>query len=177
MRERSPAGGPGEAGRSPSEELAHLDELNRLGVITDAELADKRREVLGRERRGPSEPKGTKGAGLTAQGIGASISPMPTANRAGLSLYFETYGDSEAPPMLLVGGLGMQLVDWPPEWLGRFVKEGYFVVAFDNRDAGLSTHLSSVTPPDPGNTSAEAGRASPTTWATWLTTASPSSTT
>jgi len=48
-RERPPAGGAGEAGRSPIEELAHLDELNRLGVITNAELADKRREVLGRE--------------------------------------------------------------------------------------------------------------------------------
>jgi len=75
---------------------------------------------------------------------------MPTASRDGLSLYFETFGDSEAPPVLLVAGLGMQLVDWPPEWLGRFVEEGYFVVAFDNRDVGLSTHLSSVPPPDMG---------------------------
>jgi pimeloyl-ACP methyl ester carboxylesterase len=73
---------------------------------------------------------------------------MPTASRNGLNLYFETFGDDEAPPVLLVAGLGMQLVDWPPQWLDRFVEEGYFVVAFDNRDIGLSTHLSSEPPLD-----------------------------
>jgi pimeloyl-ACP methyl ester carboxylesterase len=75
---------------------------------------------------------------------------MPFANRDGLSLYFETFGDRDAPPVLLVGGLGMQLVDWAPDWLAKFVQAGYFVVAFDNRDAGLSTHLSEVPPPDLG---------------------------
>lgn len=49
---------------------------------------------------------------------------MPCANRDGLSLYFETFGDSAAPPVLLVAGLAMQLVDWPPEWLGQFVEAG-----------------------------------------------------
>lgn len=75
---------------------------------------------------------------------------MPIASRDGLSFYFETFGDRAAPPVLLVAGLGMQLVDWAPEWIDRFVAEGYFVIAFDNRDVGLSTHLSSAPSPDLG---------------------------
>ncbi len=48
-RERPAAGGPDDSLRSLSEELAHLTQLNQLGVITDAELAEKRHQLLGRE--------------------------------------------------------------------------------------------------------------------------------
>ncbi len=98
----------------------------------------------GRSRRLPSGPR----PGLTPTRRTASIRHMPTASRDGLNLYFETHGDSGAPPVLLVAGLGMQLVDWPPQWLDRLVEEGFFVIAFDNRDVGLSTHLDSEPPPD-----------------------------
>jgi pimeloyl-ACP methyl ester carboxylesterase len=40
--------------------------------------------------------------------------------------------------MLLVMGLGGQLVSWPDDLCGQFVDAGFFVIRFDNRDAGLS---------------------------------------
>ena len=91
-----------------------------------------------------------RGAGLTRHHRAASIRPMPTASSNGLSIYFETFGDLKAPPVLLIAGLGMQMVDWPPQWIDRLVGAGYFVISFDNRDIGLSTHLSSSPPPDLG---------------------------
>ncbi len=45
------------------------------------------------------------------------------------------------PTVLLIMGLGMQLVAWPPQFVQELVDAGYRVVRFDNRDIGLSTHL------------------------------------
>jgi len=42
------------------------------------------------------------------------------------------------PVVLLIMGLGMQLIAWPPEMVQGLVDEGFRVVRFDNRDAGLS---------------------------------------
>lgn len=48
---------------------------------------------------------------------------------------------ADRPVVLLVMGLGMQLVHWPPEFVRALVDAGYRVVRHDNRDVGLSTHL------------------------------------
>ncbi len=48
---------------------------------------------------------------------------------------------SPRPVVLLIMGLGMQLIAWPPELVMALVGAGYRVVRFDNRDAGLSTHM------------------------------------
>lgn len=45
------------------------------------------------------------------------------------------------PTVLLIMGLGMQLVAWPTQFVQELVDAGYRVVRFDNRDIGLSTHL------------------------------------
>ena len=73
---------------------------------------------------------------------------MPRAHVNEIELYYETYGDASDPPILLVCGLGMQMVGWSAEWCGALVAMGYFVIAFDNRDAGLSTHLVDSGVPD-----------------------------
>ncbi|MGH9171238.1 MAG: alpha/beta fold hydrolase [Acidimicrobiales bacterium] len=73
---------------------------------------------------------------------------MPVADANGVELYYETYGQDTDPPMLLVCGLGMQLVVWDEAWFEALVRRGYYVVAFDNRDAGLSTHLVEAGIPD-----------------------------
>jgi len=52
---------------------------------------------------------------------------------------YETLGDPGDPALLLVAGLGNQLVTWHPELCSSFVDRGFFVVRFDNRDCGLST--------------------------------------
>jgi pimeloyl-ACP methyl ester carboxylesterase len=73
---------------------------------------------------------------------------MPTARVNEIDLYYETYGNESDPPLLLVCGLGMQMVSWSAEWFDAVVAKGYFVIAFDNRDAGLSTHLVESGVPD-----------------------------
>lgn len=50
-------------------------------------------------------------------------------------------GQADRPVVLLIMGLGMQLVHWPPAFVSALVDAGYRVIRFDNRDVGLSTHL------------------------------------
>jgi pimeloyl-ACP methyl ester carboxylesterase len=66
----------------------------------------------------------------------------------GVTLCYETFGDPASPPMLLIQGLGMQLIAWPEALIERLVAGGLFVVRFDNRDAGRSTRPR-IKPPSP----------------------------
>jgi len=59
----------------------------------------------------------------------------------GITLCYETFGDPAHPPMLLIQGLGMQMVGWPDELCRQLAERGFHVVRFDNRDAGRSTHI------------------------------------
>ena len=59
----------------------------------------------------------------------------------GISLCYETFGSPANPPLLLIQGLGMQMIGWPEEFCEQLVARGFFVVRFDNRDAGRSTHV------------------------------------
>ncbi|MDD3764065.1 MAG: alpha/beta hydrolase [Nevskiales bacterium] len=56
----------------------------------------------------------------------------------GLDLAFEQAGALSAEPLLLVMGLGGQLIHWPDALCARLVERGFRVIRFDNRDAGLS---------------------------------------
>lgn len=51
------------------------------------------------------------------------------------------------PVVLLIMGLGMQLIAWPPAFVQALVDAGYRVVRFDNRDAGLSQHFDALGKP------------------------------
>lgn len=62
--------------------------------------------------------------------------------RAGdLQLCYETFGDPDSPPILLVMGLGAQMVLWEEQFCQMLAERGFFVVRFDNRDIGRSTIL------------------------------------
>jgi len=65
--------------------------------------------------------------------------PLLSAN--GLQLEVETQGDPTHPAVLLIMGLGMQLVAWPDELCQGLVDAGFFVIRFDNRDTGLSEKM------------------------------------
>ena len=56
-----------------------------------------------------------------------------------ITIEYEDYGDVDAPPVLLIMGLGAQLVRWPIELVDDLVARGYRVIRFDNRDVGLSS--------------------------------------
>ncbi len=65
----------------------------------------------------------------------------------GIEIAYETFGDPADPPLLLVMGLGAQMLAWPDELCRELADAGHQVIRFDNRDVGLSTHLSDVRPP------------------------------
>lgn len=67
----------------------------------------------------------------------------------GLELAYETFGDPAHPTVLLVMGLGTQMLAWPDEFCADLAATGRHVVRFDNRDCGLSTHLAHLPAPDP----------------------------
>lgn len=66
----------------------------------------------------------------------------------GMEIAYETAGDPSDPPVLLVMGLGFQLIHWDDEFVEGLVRRGHYVVRYDNRDAGESTHLHDAPPPD-----------------------------
>src|SRR3954454_1801365 len=59
----------------------------------------------------------------------------------GITLCYETFGDASAPPVLLVMGLGTQMIAWDTRFCEDLAGRGFFVVRFDNRDTGRSTRL------------------------------------
>jgi len=59
----------------------------------------------------------------------------------GITLCYETYGDPADPPVVLVMGLATQMIAWHEEFCERLADRGFYVVRFDNRDIGRSTHL------------------------------------
>jgi pimeloyl-ACP methyl ester carboxylesterase len=58
-----------------------------------------------------------------------------------ITLCYETFGDEADPTLLLVMGLGAQMIAWDTELCEMLAARGFHVVRFDNRDAGLSTFL------------------------------------
>ncbi|MEU7908033.1 alpha/beta hydrolase [Actinoplanes sp. NPDC049118] len=73
---------------------------------------------------------------------------MPDVRSNGIQLRYETLGDHHAPALLLIMGLGAQLIDWPQEFCEQLAGRGLRVIRFDNRDAGLSTTLTRLGVPD-----------------------------
>jgi pimeloyl-ACP methyl ester carboxylesterase len=66
---------------------------------------------------------------------------VPRARSNGVELEYETTGEPGDPAMLLIMGLGAQLIDWPDQLCADLAGHGYFVIRYDNRDAGLSTGM------------------------------------
>jgi pimeloyl-ACP methyl ester carboxylesterase len=64
---------------------------------------------------------------------------MPSASANNIIIEYETFGVSTSPPILLIIGLGGQLIYWDEEFCRHLAQAGLYVIRFDNRDAGLST--------------------------------------
>ena len=75
---------------------------------------------------------------------------MTAAPANGITIEYDVHGDDDAPVLLLVMGLGGQLVGWPDEFVEQLAAAGPFrVIRYDNRDVGLSTHDEHEPPTDP----------------------------
>ncbi len=76
--------------------------------------------------------------------------PIETVSNVGparIDIAYERLGDPTAPPVLLIMGLGAQLIAWPDGFCDELVARGVQLIRFDNRDAGQSTHLTDARPP------------------------------
>jgi len=65
----------------------------------------------------------------------------------GITIEYESLGDPDAPPILLIMGLGMQLIAWPDKFCAGLVERGFRVIRFDNRDCGLSSRIRGMKQP------------------------------
>jgi pimeloyl-ACP methyl ester carboxylesterase len=59
----------------------------------------------------------------------------------GLEIAYDTFGRPTAPPLLLIGGLGMSLTGWDPDFCRLLARQGFWVIRYDNRDVGHSSKL------------------------------------
>ena len=65
-----------------------------------------------------------------------------------IELAYETFGNPADTPVLLIMGLGAQMIFWPDELCESLAADDYFVIRFDNRDSGRSSVLDQHEPPD-----------------------------
>lgn len=72
---------------------------------------------------------------------------MPTVKANGVDLYYEDTGQASSPALILIMGLGTQMIAWPDDFVAALADAGFRVIRFDNRDVGLSTHLSGAPVP------------------------------
>ena len=63
------------------------------------------------------------------------------AQSNGIELTYDTFGDADAPPIVLIMGLAAQMIAWDDDFCIELAARGYRVIRFDNRDIGLSTRL------------------------------------
>jgi pimeloyl-ACP methyl ester carboxylesterase len=74
----------------------------------------------------------------------------PTADAGRVTLAYETFGSPDDPALVLVMGIATQMIAWPAELCQGLADAGFYVIRFDNRDIGLSTHLDDAGTPDLG---------------------------
>lgn len=77
----------------------------------------------------------------------ARIQAMAKLKSNGLDLEYDTFGQFGGQPLLLVMGLGTQMIAWDESFCGALADRGHYVIRFDNRDIGLSTKLDQHKPP------------------------------
>lgn len=77
---------------------------------------------------------------------GLALSAEQVARVGDIELTYQTMGDPARPTVLLVMGLGMQLLHWNPDLCRKIAERGFHVVRFDNRDTGTSTKTQGAPP-------------------------------
>jgi pimeloyl-ACP methyl ester carboxylesterase len=69
-------------------------------------------------------------------------------NANGIDLAYDEFGDPDDPVMLLIMGLGTQMIAWPENFCAGLAACGYRVIRFDNRDIGLSQKMEQAPTPN-----------------------------
>jgi pimeloyl-ACP methyl ester carboxylesterase len=83
---------------------------------------------------------------------------MPTTTANGIDITYDCFGARDAEAVLLVSGLATQMTHWSVPFCRMLAERGYYVIRFDNRDAGLSTRFDGAPLPDLRTLAAAAAR-------------------
>jgi pimeloyl-ACP methyl ester carboxylesterase len=75
---------------------------------------------------------------------------MPRVAANGIQIEYETFGSPSGRPLLLVIGIGLQMILWDDDLCKDLAKRGHYVIRFDNRDVGLSTKFDDAGVPNLG---------------------------
>ena len=74
--------------------------------------------------------------------MNVSVHQPPRIARAnGIDICYEIFGDAAAEPMLLIMGLGAQMIHWDDDFCRQLAARGFRVIRFDNRDIGKSSKM------------------------------------
>ncbi|MFW9822466.1 MAG: alpha/beta fold hydrolase [Candidatus Thorarchaeota archaeon] len=73
---------------------------------------------------------------------------MAKAKANNIEIEFETFGNTTDSPLILINGLGSQMINWDEGFIQCLIERGFFVIRFDNRDVGLSTKVEEAGEPD-----------------------------
>ena len=73
---------------------------------------------------------------------------MTKAKANNIEIEYETFGDPLDKPLLLIVGLGGQMIHWVEDFIKTLTDLGFYVIIFDNRDTGLSTKCEEGGDPD-----------------------------
>jgi pimeloyl-ACP methyl ester carboxylesterase len=77
-----------------------------------------------------------------------TIEKLSNVGPGRIDIAYERLGDPKRPPLLLIMGLGAQLIGWPDGLCDELVERGLHLIRFDNRDAGESSHMTSAPAPN-----------------------------
>ena len=66
---------------------------------------------------------------------------MGSVKANAIEMEYETFGDPKAAPLLLIMGLGAQMLSWDEAFCAGIAARGFYVIRYDNRDSGLSTKM------------------------------------
>lgn len=77
------------------------------------------------------------------------MTTVAVAPANGIEIAYQTFGDRDDPPVLLIMGLSTQMLAWQTDFCEDLAARHHFVIRFDNRDSGLSTHFGGAGPGRP----------------------------
>lgn len=90
---------------------------------------------------------------------------MPTARANGIDIFYDSFGRAQDPALLLVMGLGAQMIRWDESFCEKLAARGFHVIRFDNRDTGLSSKIEDG--PAPNVAAAMTGDTSSASYTLW----------
>jgi len=106
-------------------------------------------ECAKQERESPANRLALHRAGVKNRSSAAHRRiDMASVQANGITIEYDTFGQRGNRPLLLVMGLGAQMIHWRAEFCEQLADAGHFVVRYDNRDVGLSTRFDSAGVPD-----------------------------